>query len=103
MRVRVLYFAVVPERVGADAEELELADGATVDQARAEIERRHEALVGLRAVVRLAVNEEFAGGERVLADGDVIALIPPVAGGAGGLFRVSDEALSLDEVVRAVG
>jgi molybdopterin synthase catalytic subunit len=46
----------------------------------------------------------------VLADGDVIALIPPVAGGAGapeegvggGTFRVSDEALSLDEVVRAV-
>jgi len=31
----------------------------------------------------------------------VIALIPPVAGGAG-LFRVSDEPLSLDEVVRAV-
>ena len=31
----------------------------------------------------------------------MIALIPPVAGGAG-LFRVSDEPLSLDEVVRAV-
>ena len=58
---------------------------------------------GCARSVRLAVNEEFATGERVLVDGDVIALIPPVAGGSGGLFRVSDEALSLDEVVRAVG
>jgi molybdopterin synthase catalytic subunit len=37
----------------------------------------------------------------VLVDGDVVALIPPVAGGAG-LFRIRDEPLSLDEVVRAV-
>ena len=53
-------------------------------------------------LIRVAVNEEFVADDRVLADGDVIALIPPVAGGASGLFRVSDAPLSLDEVVRAV-
>ena len=102
MRVRVLYFAVVRERLGRDEETIELRDGADVAAAWRELEGRHPELAGLRAVVKLAVNEEFAGGERVLADGDVIALIPPVAGGAGGVFRVTDEALSLDEVVRAV-
>jgi molybdopterin synthase catalytic subunit len=102
MRVRVLYFAVVRERIGRDEEELELPAGADADAAWREIERRHPELGGLRSVVKVAVNEEFAAGDRVLVDGDVVALIPPVAGGAG-LFRVSDEPLSLDEVVRAVG
>jgi molybdopterin synthase catalytic subunit len=101
MRVRVLFFAVVRERLGRDEEVLELADGADVGAAWAALERAHPELGGLRAAVKLAVNEEFAAGERVLADGDVIAIIPPVAGGSG-VFRVSDEALSLDEVVRAV-
>jgi molybdopterin converting factor small subunit len=31
--------------------------------------------------VRFARNEEFAQNADVLADGDVVALIPPVAGG----------------------
>ena len=101
MRVRVLYFAVVRERLGRAEEMLELKDGADLRAAWAELERVHPELDGLRTVVKLAVNEEFAGNERVLAEGDVIAIIPPVAGGAG-VFRVSDEALSLDEVVRAV-
>lgn len=101
MRVDVLYFAVVRERLRRDSEKLDLADGACVADVWRELERRHPELSALRLVVKLAVNEEFAAAERVLADGDVLALIPPVAGGAG-VFRVTDEALSLDEVVRAV-
>src|SRR5690348_5582645 len=102
MRVRVLYFAVVRERLGRDHDELELPARADVAAAWRELERRHPALASLRPAIKLAVNEEFAAADRALADGDVIALIPPVAGGAGSVFRVTDEPLSLDEVVRAV-
>ena len=49
----------------------------------------------------MAVNEEFAPLDRVLSDGDVVALIPPVAGGSG-VFRVSEQPLELAEVVQAV-
>jgi MoaE-MoaD fusion protein len=46
-----------------------------------------------------AVNREYVDAERPLADGDEVALIPPVSGGA---FRLSGEPLDLDAVVREV-
>jgi molybdopterin synthase catalytic subunit len=46
-----------------------------------------------------AVNKEYAGREHELRDGDEVALIPPVSGGA---FRLSGDALSLDAAVDEV-
>ena len=46
-----------------------------------------------------AVNKEYAPSDHELADGDTVALIPPVSGGA---FVLTDEPVSLDAVVREV-
>ena len=80
--ITVLYFAAVRDLVGKDEERIELPAGVTtVEQLAAHLAVVHPPLEGRLGYVRFARNEEFAQGSDRVADGDVIALIPPVAGG----------------------
>ena len=90
--IRVRLFAGLRERAGWSEREL---DG---------IERLSDVWPALRlgdepAGLLYAVNREYAEPERELADGDEVALIPPVSGGA---LRVTDQPLSLDTAVAEV-
>jgi molybdopterin synthase catalytic subunit len=104
MTVRVRLFAILRERAGRDAVEIELVEGATVGEALAalsELEPLGEALE--RVPVRMAVNRDYAGPDTPLAPGDELALIPPISGGAGPHVRVTGEPLSLAALSEAVG
>jgi molybdopterin synthase catalytic subunit len=103
VRVTVLYFAILRERARLDREELTLAPGADVAAARAAIVARHPELAALLPRVQAAVNRAMAPDTRALADGDELALIPPVAGGAGApRIAISDAPLVLADVVTVV-
>ena len=81
MRIRVLYFGILRERLGLSEEAIDLADGATVGEVTALLSRRHGDLSAGVASLRLAVNLEYVDSGRVLANGDEVAVIPPVSGG----------------------
>jgi sulfur-carrier protein len=82
VRIKLLYFAAVREIVGKDEEEIVLpAAIATIGDLAAHLPTVHANLAGRLASVRLARNETFATNDERLAEGDVVALIPPVAGG----------------------
>ncbi len=82
MNVTVLYFAAVRELVGKDEEAIALPEGvASIAAVGEHLSRLHPALEGRLSYVRFARNEEFAQPADPVAEGDVIALIPPVAGG----------------------
>jgi len=81
-RVRVLYFAALKERMGTASEDVELpASVGDVRAFAAWIERERPQLRGVLGSVRFAVGDEFAARDRVILDGDVVALLPPVSGG----------------------
>ena len=101
MRVTVLYFAAARERAGVAREVLELREGATAAEAREAACAAHPELRAIVERLRLAVDQEFATGERPLRDGSEVAFIPPVSGGAG-LHRVSEGPLSVEAAVKAV-
>jgi sulfur-carrier protein len=80
--VRVLYFAGLRDAVGRADESLDLPPGlGTVADLCDHIASIHPAYRDARSQVRVAHNESFASGAEPLADGDVVALLPPVAGG----------------------
>ena len=83
IEVRVRLFAVLRERAGVSELSLTLPAGATVGEARASLAQRPDLspALGERSVV-FAVNRDYATDSRLLADGDELALIPPVSGGA---------------------
>jgi len=91
MPVTVRLFAGLRERAGYARREVDAATVADVWSALGLGDEPDGLLY--------AVNQEYATRDRLLADGDEVALIPPVSGGA---FLLSDEPLSLDRVVDEV-
>lgn len=98
----VLFFAAARERVKLSRESLEVPPGARVADVLRLLAERHPELAPLLPHLRVALNQEFVDAEAEVPAGAELALIPPVAGGSGGLFRVVDRPLRLEEVVEAV-
>ena len=102
----LLYFAWVRERIGRDSEEVALpADVQTVaallDWLRSRGGGYAQALEDL-SVIRVAVNQEFATPDHAVADGDEIALFPPVTGGARIVIRVQREDFDIGAEIDAL-
>ncbi|HVG88808.1 MAG TPA: molybdenum cofactor biosynthesis protein MoaE [Gaiellales bacterium] len=94
MQIRVRLFAALRERAGIAERQLELAEGASVADVWRELELGDEP-----PGIAYARNREYASRDTVLADGDEVALIPPVSGGG---FRVTDGPLDLGALVEEV-
>jgi len=79
VNVKVLVFASSADALGKSELSLSLPPGATVGDCLAEVQR----LAGGREppAPLVAVNRAYARPEHPLAEGDEVALIPPVAGG----------------------
>ena len=83
MHIRVLYFAILREKLRRDEEGLELPGAPTIGDALEAIAARNPEIAALLPQVQTAVNRSMAPAAQPLRDGDELALLPPVAGGAG--------------------
>jgi molybdopterin synthase catalytic subunit len=82
MRVRVLLFAGLREALGEKEFDRELSEGSSLGELMGELETAYPPLVRYRGKLVISVNAERAPLETELADGDEVALLPPVSGGS---------------------
>ena len=82
IKITALLFGQAREMVGAAQLELEVARPATVASAFALLVARHPKLAAMERSLLFAINEAYAEREQTLNDGDRLAVLPPVSGGA---------------------
>lgn len=94
VRIKIIFFAQLRDLFESDAKEIEIEDGATIKNAASSLldkrgqrpffrgdENDKKGAVPFYLPLRFAVNECFEEGDRVLHDGDVLAVMTPMAGG----------------------
>ena len=103
MRLTVRLFAGLRERAGTDRLEVELPQGATVADLLAAMAGTPVGPLAPRACV-VAVNRTYAAPQDAIAEGDEVALVPPVSGGDGPVrhVRITEGPLDLAAIAAAV-
>lgn len=81
MRVTVRYFAAHRDSAGVAEEQMEVPDGTTVGDLLDRLVAIHPRLGELLADTVVSVNRGVGAHDIVLADGDDVALFPPISGG----------------------
>lgn len=94
MRVRVLFFGQLKDIIGRSEDSLELAEGATIRNVFEHYAARFPRLASLADSTVLARNQAFTPASTALAEGDEIALLPPVSGGLGPYTHAIEDAES---------
>ena len=83
--MRILYFAWLRQKTGIDSEEVEMPSHITdvaglIEWLKKRNENFAEALSNFESI-RVAVNQEFAEPDTPVAQGDEVAIFPPMTGG----------------------
>ena len=81
MKVAVCLFARYREAAGRDRVELDVPEGATVEDVWRALSAAHPVLARYRPHTLFAVGNDYVDAERALEPGEEVACFPPVSGG----------------------
>lgn len=98
MEVEIRLFATLKDRVGQDSIKVSIDEPATVSTLLQVVEEAYPALAQALPSTIIAVNKAYAGSETPVADGDELALFPPVSGGTNNTKQPTYFAITADEV-----
>ncbi|HEV2576407.1 MAG TPA: molybdenum cofactor biosynthesis protein MoaE [Acidobacteriaceae bacterium] len=102
MRVRLLSFGPLKTALPPDGAWFELTGERNVtDLVRALVAQGTFSDVAMRSAA-VAVNQEYAAPDQILSDGDEVAILPPVSGGADDLVQIVREPIDTERIVNAV-
>ena len=116
MRARVLFFGMLKDLVGRTAEDAEFPEGADLRAVFEIYAHRYPPLREMARSIVMARNQEFAELSTALAEGDEVAFLPPVSGGAkvnprvnpleivqdGHYFALTRQAIDLRAIIRRI-
>lgn len=102
--VRVLFFGAARDAAGCAEETITFAGPVTSAEALRVLCERHPPLARFERSLLVAINHEYAPAEKVVEDGDEIAVFPPVSGGQGeeedGLVAIVEEPIDVGRLAR---
>ncbi|HMR65392.1 MAG TPA: MoaD family protein [Anaerolineae bacterium] len=107
MKVKVKLFARLRELTGEAILERTLAEGATIADLVELLQEEFPKLAQVAPRTIISLNQEFAGPQSRLTEGDEVAFFPPVSGGSdsgseASKFAITFEPISLDEIAAKV-
>jgi len=101
MKVNVLFFGVTHDLTGCAQEQVEIPEGESLEGLRHRYENRFPRLLSVGSALVLAVNQEIASGSILLRDGDEVAFMPPVSGGASGdFYRITRDPIIASDLAK---
>jgi molybdopterin converting factor subunit 1 len=99
MKVTVLFFGVLKDVAERASVTLEFAEGTTVSNILEQCASANPELRKFEKSLAIAVNQQYAGLQTVVHDGDEVALLPPVSGGTPASARIVREAIDTATLV----
>ena len=82
MRIKVLFFGVVKDVVGAAEQEIDVETGCLLENVFELYACQFSRLRAMERSLVFAINRQFASKTTTIAEGDEVALLPPVSGGS---------------------
>jgi molybdopterin synthase catalytic subunit len=99
MRVRILVFGVLKDIIPESSAAIDLPDGARVQDLLDSYRDAFAQREGLWQSLAVAVNREYVSANHALREGDEIALLPPVSGGAAEMIALTRERIDTETIV----
>ncbi len=81
MRIKIKVFASIRDICGFSEKELLVSDSIKVNEVIDLFIKGNVELSDKKDILLIAVNEEYCRMDRILEDGDTLAIFPPVSGG----------------------
>lgn len=111
IRVKLLFFGAARDVAGYDQVDFVLPPATTAADALAEIKKAYPDLHRFGRSLLFAVNQEYATADRLVSDGDELAVFPPVSGGSeaetsnrsvNDFFELTTDVIDVGAVARRV-
>jgi MoaE-MoaD fusion protein len=107
-KIRLLFFATLKDRAGLAQTEVDLPEGATVGDLKAQLSAAYPAVAPLLGHSLVSVNQNYAFDDDLIPANAEVAFFPPVSGGGEEendfptILHVVHDPLDLDELVKQI-